>query len=195
MTRGKGVTAYKVTHHTFSQFLWKNCHSIWLLPIWARYTLWFLNCRNMDRLQCSFNQVIDMWMSGEPSSSLFTAETMHSARIHLSATDALIKMAQGWAQTKSTCSFKRRVVHFEPSEGMGSAFNQWDAWGAETARRRYFSKDEPEVSIKQVNLTLCNGRSHNFCLCGWGGDKVVPDFFVHIERAESKEKSWLSETE
>ena len=42
---------------------------------------------------------------------------------------------------------------------------------------------------------LRNGRYHSFCLCGWGGEKVVPDFSIPKERAESKHKSWLSETE
>ena len=53
------------------------------------------------------------------------------------------------------------------------------ACGADTAKRHDFSKDKLEVSIKRVNLMLHNERSHDFCLCGWGGDKVVPDFYVH----------------
>ena len=59
-------------------------------------------------------------MSGEPSSTLLTAETMHSVGIHLSATDALIRMAK---QTPPAV-LKEELSIFKPSERMGSAFNQ-----------------------------------------------------------------------
>ena len=49
----------------------------------------------LGRLQCSFNQIVDMRVSGESSCALLTTEAMHSTGIHPSATNALVMMAQG----------------------------------------------------------------------------------------------------
>ena len=96
MTRGKRVTAYKVHTIHFPILNGKIDISSGLFPseqdtpcsskivgTWAddsnALLVKLLTCECLDNL----------------TSTLLTAETMHSAGIHLSATDALMRMAQG----------------------------------------------------------------------------------------------------
>ena len=80
---GAKVSLHVAPHTTHFPILQRKLSFHLAFPIWARHTLRFQNCRNTGRLQCSLNQVVDVWMSGESSSSLFTAETMHFAGIPL----------------------------------------------------------------------------------------------------------------